>query len=314
MNATLVSKTLCVLCVIVPSFVSASDIEYRDAPMLENRKAVPPSIRQRYSDSFPPLDSLTVKHITRLGISRTLRDDQIEYFRRRGTHPSVLYQYITEFGITPEENTRLAKAGVTFALQQWFFDSFHWAALSDTIVEGTVSGLIGHLGEIYRTEVVIDVERAYKDCSVIPHRGPREFWLLHTVPYQHGDHVDLRAGLGGPNLRLGERVLIMAGRTPERLRAMVGDALAHETLESLEDDFGPPRQLLRRASRGKPGLLEIYRAYKVVRNRFVLKGSGFMVEDPTDKMDRAYFANRVGAIYKAQKHECHARVDRVDNR
>lgn len=314
MNATLVSKTLCVLCVIVPSFVSASDIEYRDAPMLENRKAVPPSTRQRYSDSFPPLDSLTVKYLIRLGISRTLRDDQIEYFRRRGTHPRVLYETITEFGITPEENTRLARAGVTFALQQWFFDSFHWVALSDTIVEGTVSRLTGHLGGIYHTEVLIDVERVHKNCSATPSRGPRKFWLLHTGPYEHRGHVDHRAGYGEPKLRLGERVLIMAGRTPERLRAMVGDALAHETLESLEHDFGPPRQLLRRASRGKPGLLEIYRAYKVVRNRFVLKGSGFRVEDPTDKMDRAHFANRVGAIYKAQKHECHARVDRVENR
>ena len=314
MNATLVGKTLCVLCVIVPSFVSASDIEYRDAPMLENRKAVPPSIRQPYSDSFPPLDSLTVKFLTRLGISRTLRDDQIEYFRSRGTHPRVLYETITEFGITPEENTRLEKTGVTFALQKWFFDSFHWAALSDTIVEGTVSGLTGHLGGIYHTEVLIDVERVHKNCSATPSRGPREFWLLNTGPYQYGVHVHLRAGWGEPKLRLGERVLIMAGRTPERLRALVGDALAHETLESLRDDFGPPRKLLRRASRGEPGLLEIYRAYKVVRNRFVLKGSGFMVEHPTDKMDRAYFENRVAAIYKAQKRECHARVDRVENR
>ena len=313
MNATLLSKALCVLCVVAPSFASASDIEYTDAPMLDNRNAVPPSIRQPHTASFPPVHDLVIKHITRLGISRILTDDQIDYFRRRGTHPRVLYETITEFGITPEENSRLARAGVTFALGKWYLNSFHWAALSDAIVERTISRLIGHMGEIYHTEVVIDVTRIYKDCSANARLGQREFWLLETGPYQHGDHVDIRAGMGEPNLRRGERVLIMAGRTPVRLRAKVGDALAHETLESLQDDFAPPRRLLSRASRGEPGLLEIYRAYKVVRNGFVLKGRGFRIKDPTDNLDRDYFANRVASIFEAQRSECRARVDRVEH-
>ena len=283
--------------------------------MLMNRIALDrhPKTVEALLNSTPELTEFTRKYYLRLGIPNKLSFGQLEHYIRQGTHHSILYGFIAEFGITPRENENLARAGVSFVLDQGEkFNAFHWAALSDTIAEGKVSRLEGHAKGIYHTKVVIDVDRVYKECGTSPLRRKREFWLLQTGPHQHGDHVDDRVDPAEPQFRRGERVLIMAGRNPLRLRNLVGRKLASETLHLLAENYGTPRQLLSVASKGQPGVLEIYSAYKVVRNNLVNKGGGYRVKSPTDVMDRKFFADRQDAIFAAQRTECRARVALVE--
>ncbi len=294
-----------------PSLAQTSDFEYVDEPMLEDRRHLLSSDWSYHGHSFPYILDFAKQYFVRIGISQLLTDRQIDYFQRRGTNPFVLYQYVTEFGITPLENQRLERAGITFALSAFEdLDSMHVAALSDAIVEGTVTALDGYPRGIYHTKVVLDVEHIHKDCGAVPRLGPTNFWLLQTGPHQHGDHVDDRVDPTEPDFRIGERVLILAGSHPLRLRSLVGQALQGESLDRLRDAFGSPRWLLRAASRSRADVLEIYQAFKVVRSNFVLKGGGLRIPQHTDVMDKEYFQDRVAAILEAQELECRARVRR----
>ena len=296
-----------------PSLAQTSGFKYLDEPMLENRRPLPSNAWSNHGHSFPWILDVSKQYYVRIGISKLLTDKQIEYYQRRGTNPLILYRYITEFGITPKENERLERAGVSFAIAPpGQMNAMHTAALSDLIVEGRVTALEGYPQGIYHTKVVLDVEQAYKDCATVSRRGRRDFWLLHTGPHQHGDHVDNMVYPAEPDFRIGEKVVILAGSHPMHLRRMVGSALWDESLDSLRDAFGPPDRLIRAASRSRADILEIYRAFKVVRNKFVVKGGGFRKEQPTDVMEREYFRDRVAAISNAQKRECRARVRRAE--
>ncbi|MCE2425298.1 MAG: hypothetical protein J4F45_09390 [Pseudomonadales bacterium] len=291
-----------------------SEIEYRDEPMLEDRRPLPRNA-WTYHQSLPHILDVAKEYYTRVGVSTLLTDKEIGYFQSKGTNPIVLYDYITEFGITPTENRRLEKAGITFAIGNLAeFNSLHYAALSDVVVEGTVAQLVGHPRGIYHTKVVLDVDRIYKDCGAVSHRGRSEFWLLTTGPHQNGDRVDDVVDWNEPKLRVGERVLILAGVHPLRLRRLVGSALHNESLDSLRESFGSARLLIEAASRSRPDVREIYQAFKVVRNEFVIKSVplGLRVKQPTDVMEREYFAGRVAAIFNAQRDECRARVRRSE--
>ena len=159
------------------------------------------------------------------------------------------------------------------------------------------------------------MDQIYKDCGAVSRLGRREFWLLQTGPHQHGDHVDDMVYPVEPDFRLYEKVLILAGRHPVRLRRLIGSALQKESLDALRDSFGPPRRLIEAASRPRPDVLEIYQAFKVVRDNFVIKGGGFgglRIKHHTDVMEREHFADRVAAIFDAQQSECRARVRRSE--
>ena len=305
-------KKLCALLILVSPLAWASDIEYRDEPMLPNRTPLDPGTLESLVGSELEITEFTRKYQTRLGLATILSYGQLEYYRGKGTYRSLLYGLIAEFGITPEEDERLVNAGLTFILDRSSkFDDFHWAALSDTIVEGTVSRLKGYPNGTYHTKVEINVARVYKECGPSLPERKREFWLLHAGPHQRGDHV-IKVISGEPRFRRGEKVVILAGRNPVSLRTFVGIQLAAETLHLQEENYGPSHQLLSRASKGQPGVLEIYTAFKVVGNRLVRKGGGYREKGPTDVVNRRYFAKRVAAISAAQKSECRARVAMVE--
>ena len=122
------------------SQAQSSDFEYLDEPMLENRRPIPSNAWSNHGHSFPSILDYAKQYYLRTGISKLLTDKQIDYFQQRRTSPFVLYDYITEFGITPKENERLERAGVSFALSIFKeMDAMHTVALSDLIVEGRIS-------------------------------------------------------------------------------------------------------------------------------------------------------------------------------
>ena len=315
MNKNLLWTLWCLaLCLVAsPLLAQTSDFEYLDEPMLEERRRLPSNAWSYHGHSFPWVLEISKQYYIRVGISKLLTDRQIDYFQRRGTNPFILYDYVTEFGITPSENERLERAGVTFALPTLDkLDAMHMAALSDVIVEGRVTALYGYPRGIYHTRVVLDVEEVYKDCGSGSGRGRGDFWLLLTGPHQHGDQVKNSVYPFELGFRIGEKVLILAGSTPLRLRRFVGSALRNESLEALRDAFGPPRKLIWAASRSRADVLEIYRAFKAMRHKFVIKDEGLRVQQHTDVMDREYFRERVAAIFDAQERECRARVRRAE--
>jgi len=54
-----------------------------------------------------------VKRRKLLGTPRNkLSVSQLEHFADRGTHWHILQDYIAEFGVSPEENDRLARIGL----------------------------------------------------------------------------------------------------------------------------------------------------------------------------------------------------------
>ncbi|MCE2391792.1 MAG: hypothetical protein J4G09_09975 [Proteobacteria bacterium] len=299
-------SVLCAFLAAWPCLAQTSDFEYRDEPMLEDRRPLPRSAWEYHGHSFPHILDVAKDYYIRVGISSLLTDAQIDYYRRKGTNPFVLYDIITEFGITPGENQRLEGAGVTFVLRDLAdLDSWHYVALADAIVEGVVTKLDAYPRGIYRTRVVLDVDRVYKDCGTVPAlRGV--FRLLG--PRQHGEQVN--HWVSQPDFRLGEKVLILAGRHPMQLRRLVGSALHTESLDALRDDFGPPQRLIEAASRPLSNVLEIYQAFKVVRGNFVIKSGplDLKIGKHTDVMEREYFGDRAAAIVDAQGRECHTRT------
>ena len=138
-------RALCASLVALPSLAQTSDFEYLDEPTLDDRRPLPTNAWAYHGHSFGHILDVAKDFYARVGISNLLTDRQIDYFQRKGTNPFILYDYIAEFGITPRGNQRLERAGVTFAFGNFAeLNSLHYAALSDAIVEGTVTQLEGN--------------------------------------------------------------------------------------------------------------------------------------------------------------------------
>lgn len=137
--------------------------EYLDGVMLKNRRPLPPDARN-YIVASQPGRPEPDRYYKRVGLSRLLSDAQLGYFQRRGIQPDRLYQEIADFGITPEEHVRLEAVGVDFTSTRPF-DAFHYTALADLIVEGTITRAVNYRRGIYTDMVLVDVRHVYKDCG-----------------------------------------------------------------------------------------------------------------------------------------------------
>lgn len=267
-----------------------------------NRRPLDSAEMERLRASNAATADWRIRALDSVGVSKKLNPQQLQYFRDRGAEETYLLRYLAEFGITPEEAESLDREGVQMVLADpTKIDVFHWAALADKVVVGTVDEVRGNPGGPYHTEVDLLVDRHVKNASGL-HNDLVTGVLLHTGPRAHPEaghlhHVDAPEE---PNLKEGERVVVFLSRTPINLVTMLASNLANEGRlpDMVERQYGDLGRLTKVLE--SPNELEVVLAYKIVGDTAVLKGSAYRVPSPHDVIDLSELISRIERIAAAQ--------------
>lgn len=278
-------------------------------PAPDLRRALTAAEIQRIQELRPTNWLWKVDSLQATGISPKLTQEQLDYFRQRGTNELFLLEYVAEFGITPEESGALLGEGVNMVLRaDTEMTVFHWAAFADAVVAGTVVRTEGVLQGPYHTTVYLRPDTYFKNCLDLP-SAPTTITgsLLFTGPRIHRSQDDIHRveGLGEPNLKSGEKVLLFLSRVPLNLRALLASAAANRSVSSLEREFGNAADLHRILH--QPVTLEILLAYKIVGDKAVIKNRAYRIERDDDVVDFSFLKNKVGRIAAAQSAYCRSR-------
>lgn len=273
------------------------------------RRPLTASEIERIRELRPTSWQWKVDSLQGVGISTKLSREQLDYFRQRGTNELFLLEYVAEFGITPTESSALLAEGVDLALRaDTEMTVFHWAAFVDAVVAGTVVKTEGVLDGPYHTRVYLRPEMYLKDCLDLP-RAPASVTasLLFTGPRIHRSRKDIHRvdAMDEPNLKSGEKVILFLSRVPLNLRALLAGATANRSTASLDREFGTVADLHRFLR--QPVALEILQAYKIVRDKAVIKNRAYRIERDDDVMDISLLTSKVGRIAAAQSGYCRSR-------
>ena len=306
----------------------------REFPLLLNRK-------ENAFDRMTSEMKLPKPRMTRIleltmrmrGVPINYADENLRYFLNKGTDPVVLYTLLAELGITHQENEALASVDMNLAVGRVSqMNRWHLVTMATEVVEGRVTGVEAVEGGPFHTQVRLKVRNVLKSCSNVQDNDVLDLWLPVSGPYTNSHRrTYYRRDKSEPLFRLSDRVVVIAGSYPLNLSRKVLNLMTPfvdnrerpgssdtERLEELWEDvdrnWGDVDELLRLISRPMPKKLELYDAYAVRRKNLVTHSDARRVPDPTDKIDKSYFEERVAEIFRAQRKYCKDRAALRQNR
>lgn len=248
-----------------------------------------------------------------IGVSARLSQEQLNYYRERGVSEVFLLGWIAEFGVTPEESDGLRASGVEMAVDSLTkLNVFHEAALADVVVTGKVTGKTGRPEGPYHSTFHVQVDKYLKNCPGLS-LPVIDAKLLESGPRFHKGHlvnVDVK---WEPDLKKGENVVLLLTPVPlsliARLHSSAGSA-GSEGLLRLEPDFGKIPDLLafiEDPTLIDPEFLQVFTAYKIVRNKAVKKIRTLHAPSETNVIDLALLKAKIGQMEAVQAPYCRFR-------
>lgn len=286
------------------AFASANAFLQPTPPRAASRRPLDPAEVQRMRTFSPDTADWKARALDSVGVSSRLNRKQLDWFRERGAEETYLLRYLAEYGVTPEESEALEAEGVQMALPNpTQMHVFHWAALADQVVLGRVEELRGNPPGPYHTYVDLGVERHLKAAGG---RRPERVTgvLLRTGPRYHAAGADTHQveAYDEPDLKPGERVVLFLSSRPLNLVSHLASNLANHggaLPGAFEREYGTLGDLVRVLE--SPQELEVVLAYKVVRDKAVLKARALRAPGPYDVIDLSELTARIERIAAAQE-------------
>lgn len=287
---------------------------YLSSPMYPDRRALDAVHRDYIEVNSPDATAnLVISRWARHGIRNNLSADDFSYYMNSNVAPDVLFGLLEEIGITRKENDALTAMGVDFRkTADHGLSAYHWVAVSDTVVMGTVSDVVGNPEGPYHTTVVLRVENRIKTCFAQDRTAENiQANILQSGPRRVGDAIQEFHFPSEPRIKAGERVVLLMGRNPIHLQTELSNRANNPSFASPNNLLALEgrTELLNLAAVGRPENVEIYKAYKVVGSRLVLKDHSDRPRSPeNDILDRDRFISLSKDIADIQQPYCNARA------
>lgn len=304
-NETMRTSHLVLCTVLVGAAVASANAFLNPTPpRAASRRPLDPGEVQRLRDSGPETAGWRAQALEAVGVSSKLNRQQLDWFRQRGAEETYLLRYLAEYGVTPEESEALEAEGVQMALPDpTQMHAFHWAALADQVVLGQIQEVRGNPPGPYHTYIDFNVERHLKDSA--GRRTERVTGvLLRSGPRYHAAGADTHEveAYDEPELKPGERVVAFLSRRPLNLVSHLASTLANSggrLPDTFEREYGTLGDLVRVLE--APKELEVVLAYKIVRDKAVLKSRALRAPGPYDVIDLSELTTRIERIAAAQE-------------